>query len=395
MRLDDLLRVSVRQVLRQWRRNLGVVLAIALGIAGLMVVITMGQDVKGNINKDLELLGGATRIKVYFEPLEDYSTSRPLWFQQAAVKALRRLSGVSGVSLAAFKDSIELFTKHHRHSVSLIAVDEYFWEVNSFSPVKGKFFGSEELKKRKKVCVLGEKLAKKLFGEKNTVGSLVNIDNNVYRVIGLLGGMGLGDRVEKVFIPLTTAEDRILRFRQPNHVYVRCHTWDDVNHVAALIPSVVSSHQPAEGLKVTVAWDYLKRVKRMAWWVEFFVYISIAATLLLGGFGIWNIMMANVSSRTREIGLKKAIGAEDRDIMTQFLVEALCLSLGAAVGGIVLGRGSIEILSSVLGNQPSEGLFIFCVCLGVLFAVILGVGAGLAPSLRASRMEVVSAVRYE
>jgi len=168
-----------------------------------------------------------------------------------------------------------------------------------------------------------------------------------------------------------------------------------VKNVASAIPEVVRANQDAEGIEVKVYWDQLKKVRRIAWWIEFFIYISIAATLILGGFGIWNIMTAGVQSRTREIGLKKAIGAEDRDIMAQFLAEALCISLGASVFGIVTGRVAVEILAYILGSRPLEELFLFCVGLGLLFSVILGVGAGLVPSIRASRMEVVSAVHFE
>jgi putative ABC transport system permease protein len=115
----------------------------------------------------------------------------------------------------------------------------------------------------------------------------------------------------------------------------------------------------------------------------------------LGGVGIWNVMMAAVVTRTREIGLKKAMGAEDKDILAQFLSEALCLSMGAALLGALMGRIMMEILGYMIGSRPPENLFFMGLALGFLFAVLLGVGAGLYPSLRASRMEVVTAIRYE
>jgi putative ABC transport system permease protein len=146
---------------------------------------------------------------------------------------------------------------------------------------------------------------------------------------------------------------------------------------------------------VEVFWEGLKRVRYVVWWIESFIYVAIGATLLLGGLGIWNVMMAAVRSRTREIGLKKAMGAEDKDILAQFLSEALCLSLSAALVGVALGRLVMEVTGFILGSHPPEELFLLCLVLGLLFAVGLGVGAGLYPSLMASRMEVVSAVRYE
>ena len=130
-------------------------------------------------------------------------------------------------------------------------------------------------------------------------------------------------------------------------------------HVAAAIPGMVQSCQSPEELHVEVAWEALKRVQELAWWIEFLIYLATSATFLLGGVGIWNVMMAAVTSRTREIGLKKAMGAEDRDILAQFLSEALCLSGGAALLGAGLGRIMMEILSYYHRQSPAgRSLFI-------------------------------------
>jgi putative ABC transport system permease protein len=198
-----------------------------------------------------------------------------------------------------------------------------------------------------------------------------------------------------VFIPLTTAQDRLVGKVLADRLYLRCTSWDDVGMVAAAIPRVVTAYQSPEELHVEVSWEALKRVQKLAWWIEFLIYLATSATFLLGGVGIWNVMMAAVTSRTREIGLKKAMGAEDRDILAQFLSEALCLSGGAALLGAGLGRIMMEILSYIIESRPPESLFFFGVTLAFLFAVLIGVGAGLYPSIRASRMEVVTAIRYE
>ena len=144
------------------------------------------------------------------------------------------------------------------------------------------------------------------------------------------------------------------RFRNPvllDRAYVRCQTWDDVEPVAAKIPAIVAAHQSTEQLKVEVASSALHHVRKVAWWVEFFVYLSLSATLLLGGVGITNIMTAAVRARTREIGLKKAFGAEDRDILIQFLMESLWISLGAAFLGGILGRILIGILCRFIESK--------------------------------------------
>jgi putative ABC transport system permease protein len=398
VRLDDLLRISFRQVLRQWRRNLGVVVAIGLGTAGLVVVITMGHNVKENVNQNLELLGGATRIELYFEKVpEKYAFRRPQWFRESTIAVLRRLPGVEAVSLLRSVGGRTIFTEQGRRirARDMKAVDQFFWKVNSYSPAAGSLFAAKEVVGRQTVCVLGSELARKIFKREEPLGRLLYIGKDYYRVVGVLEQVGTGTRNNTIYIPLTTAEDRIPGFWEADRLLMRCQTWEKVKEISANVSSVVRAHQPDDLLQVQVAWANLERVQWIAWLVETFVMLAVFATLLLGGFGIWNIMMAAVTARTREIGLKKAMGAEDGDILAQFLTEALCLSVVPAMIGIVVGRIAMEVLGSFLGIQPDENLFMLCVAMGLLFALILGVGGGFVPSLRASRMEVVSAMRFE
>lgn len=397
IKLFDILSVSLRQVVRQRRRYLGVILAIALGTAGMIAVSTMSRDVKKNLNQDLELLGGCTLIKAYFEDYlpTRHRTTLPQWFEEDTVNTLRKHPGVSLVSVAGVKpgSAITVWRSRTEH-FTLFGVDQYFWNVNDFYASTGTLFGENEVHARQKVCVLGAELARRIFGDQSAVGAIISIDRDIYRVLGILGGLGVGDRTQFAFIPLTTASDRIQNLRR-DRLYIRCASWDDVDRVADAVPSLVTSHQPSDRLRVVFAGEQLKRVKRIVWWVEWFIYLSVFATFVLGGFGIWNGMMSAVQARTREIGLKKAMGAEDTDILAQFLTEALCLSLGSAVLGIGFGRTIVQVISSFLASQPPEHIFFRFMILGLACALILGIGAGFYPALRASRMEVVKAIRYE
>lgn len=351
----------------------------------------MGQDFKANLNNDLDLIGGVNVIKAVFDNQPELL---PLSFRQATIDALEKIDGVSRVSPVAVR-GLKIIRHNKPYYVQMLAVDEAFWEVRGFWAVKGALFGQEAVQNRRPVCVLGENAAQKLFGSQPAVGQVLEMEHDIYRVVGILGGVTVSAVNNAVFVPVTTAQDRLSGNLPVDLLYIRCQTWDDVSRVANYIPKIVRTHQPAERLQVEVAWEGLKRVQRVVWWTEFFIYIALAATLILGGIGIWNVMMAAVRSRTREIGLKKAIGAEDKDILAQFLTESLTVSLSAAVLGLLLGRAIIEIMSVITGQSPQEDLFFFCLLIGIVFGVILGVGAGLYPSLQASRMEVVTATRYE
>ncbi len=390
MRFDDLLRVSVRQVLRHRRRYWGVILAIALGVAGFTTIITIGRDVKKNFNQDLELIGTANLVRCYWDQAPGVAHR---WFWQQTVAALRQLPEVVDVCEYTLHPAT-VSGGDQRLQITVWAVDQYFWDLRSFKADQGVLFDAGAVSGRAQHCVLGAGLAEKLFGTRNPVGRVVEIDADLYRVVGVIR---LDDysTSQSLFLPLTTAQDRLQGEPRPDRLLVRCATWDDVEAVAAAIPKVVAEHQPAAGLNVWVVWDALHRVQRVAWWIEFFFYLASSTTLLLGGLGIWNVMTAAVQSRTREIGLKKAMGAEDRDILAQFLTEALCLSVGAALLGLAAGRLLVALASSWLGNRPQEELFIGCLGISLAVAFAMGLGAGLYPSLKASRMEVVAATRYE
>jgi len=277
----------------------------------------------------------------------------------------------------------------------LFGVDHYFWQVNDVTPYAGRFFGDREVKQRASVCVLGKDLAKEVYGKlDNVVGTMLAINEDLYKVVGVLDAVSSKGLAKFAYIPVTTQLDRVVSL-QPSRVYLRCSTLDDVARVAQAVPEAVRGSQSAEDLKVDVAWEQLKYIKRIIWFVELFVYVSIAATLVLGGFGIWSGMMAAVKARTREIGLKKAMGAQDVDIMSQFLAESLWLSLVAGVLGVLLARLGVEIAIRLLGSEAPTMLFLAYSCMAIVFSLLLGVGAGFYPSLRAARMEVVTALRYE
>jgi putative ABC transport system permease protein len=391
LRFDDLVRVSLRQVVRHRRRYIGVILAIAVGVAGFISIFTMGEDVKKNFNEDIAFIGGVTIIRNVLEFRPQYPLNK---FHAETVEAIKKIPGVDVASLVGmtrvpgdWKGQVELF--------SVGAVDENFWRMRGLKPLTGRLFGPQEVEERQRVAVLGTRLAQNLFGTDKVEGRTLELEKDIYQVIGVVEGLRDINLDKSLFVPLTTGIDRFSKQLPVDRLYVRCATWDDVPTVAAAIPKVVKAHQSDKNLLVEVSWENLANVKRVAFWIEFFIYLAFAATLILGGMGIWNIMMAAVRTRTREIGLKKAMGAEDRDILAQFLTEALCLSFVAAVIGVAMGRILVELLGFWIGMRPPEELFFSCLAISLAFAVFLGVGAGLYPSLQAARMEVVSATRYE
>jgi putative ABC transport system permease protein len=390
----DLLIMGTRQVFRHRSRYYGGIVAIALGTCGFIIVTSLGREIKSNVNRDLDLIGGATMVKVSFRT--DMAGYEKASFRPDTKNAVARLPGVAIVSQTAMKWGSASSSLHGKQrGFPLVGVDDAFWSACSFSPRNGRFFSSRDISERRKVCVLGAPLATRLFGSQPPLGQLIRIDHDYYEIVGLLEGPGVGDLNEFAFLPITTARDRIANLSPENKLYVRCRTWDDVESVAAMIPEVVARRQSTIGLEVEVATAMLKHVKRIAWWVKAFVFISISATLCLGATGIWHGMMAAVRSRTREIGLKKAMGATNRDIMAQFLAESLCLSIGSTLAGTAVGWIALAALGLMLNINPAPGLIAASMLTSIVVSIMLGVAAGYYPSAKAARLEVISAVRFE
>lgn len=386
------MRLSFRQVIRHRRRYWGVILAIVLGIGGLITVIMVSRDFKRNLNHDLTLIGGVTVLKASFD---NHLTSRPMRFLPKTLEALRHLPGVETVSVIAFQTGRTNLKTGQPYSFTIMALDEYFWKVRSFWAIRGTLFQPEAVTGRRKEIVLGESLAKKIFSHLDVAGLTININNDPYLITGVLGGITDSGLANTAYLPITTVEDRFPGQLLTDRVYLRCATLDDVAPVAAAITGVVQRHQSGEQLQVEVMWEGLRRVQRLFWWTELFIHVAIGITLILGGVGICNVMLAAVRSRTREIGLKKAVGADDADILQQFLAEAVVLSLSSSCLGVLLGRMAVAGLACLIDLHPPAHLFFLSVGLGLIFGMLLGIGAGLFPSIQASRMDVVDAVRYE
>ena len=236
MRFNDLVRVSLRQVVRHRRRYIGVVLAIAVGVAGFISIITMGQDVKRNFNEDLTFIGGVTIIRIVLEPRPQLPLAE---FHKDTVQAVRDIPGVSVASLVGLT-RLNFFWKGEPDNLSVVAVDENFWKMRNLSAITGTLFPPEAVEQRQRVVVLGKRLAESLFGTLQVAGRTIELGNDIYRVTGIVGGLRDINMEKSVFLPLTTAVDRFSRELVRDRMYVRCATWDDVPLVAKAIPQAVS-----------------------------------------------------------------------------------------------------------------------------------------------------------
>lgn len=391
----DLFRVSIRQVIRQ--RSFGVILSIALGIMAFIALSVLGREMRYKIGQDMVLMGGVNVISVYMNDLQ-YPGQPLREFYPETIEALRRLPGVGLVS-CTFQQGIfyVLRTRGERSiNMNFIGIDQYFAEVYSLDLDAGRLFTAMDVTGRRRVCMLGREAARNLFNSvDNAIGQMLFLNNDVFEVIGVVSGVMLGSWSQGGFIPYTTMIDRNAGVGDVSRLFIRAIGWEDIAPLVKIIPKVVREHQSAPYLEIKTQEEQLERIKTTFMWVEALLWLGIAASLMLGGFGIWNGTFAAIRARTREVGLKKAMGGSDKDILLQFLAEALCKSVAGGVLGIVAGIGIVEIGSLFLGTSISYPLLAISSVGSIFFSALIGIAGGLYPALQASRMDVVSALRFE
>jgi len=360
-----------------------------------IVLSVLGREIRYNIGQDMVLLGGVNIIRVFLDD-DKFPGSPRQEFLPASVEAIRKLPGVFMVS----SNAMDIKTYHSRigeRSVPIImtGVDQYFWEIHAAILQSGRFFTEEDMKERRRVCLLGRELARDVFGDKNPLGEPVFFGNEAFEVIGTFSGVMMGDWVRWAFMPLTTAVDRNFSAGLVSRLFVRAVAWEDVPRLVREIPDVIARHQRINHLVIRTQEEQLTRIHAIFIWVEALLWLGIAASLMLGGFGIWSGTFAAVRARTREVGLKKAMGGADVDILAQFLTEALCKSVAGGILGIGIGAVVVEIGALLLDCSLSYVLLAASSIGSIVFSAFIGIVGGLYPAIQASRMDVVSALRFE
>lgn len=393
--LPDLFRVSLRQVVRQ--RGFGVIFSIALGITAFIALSVLGREIRYKVGQDMVLMGGVNVIQVFMDD-EQYPGQPPRGFLPNTVEALRKIPGVGLVSQNIRGGKIFHVRVEGERTlpVDFIGIDQYFTDVYSANLLAGRNFTAEDIERHRRVCLLGNEGARNIFGSPDAApGKLLFLDQDVFEVVGVISGVMLGSWSYGGFLPYTTMMDRHWVSDRVTRLFIRAIGWEDIASIVAAIPSIVRENQAAPHLVVQTQDAQLARIQGTFMWVEALLWLGIAASLMLGGFGIWYGTFAAVRARTREVGLKKAMGGSDRDILAQFLAEALCKSVAGGIIGILIGIAVVEIGSALLGTGISYGLLLASSLGSILFSALIGVAGGLYPALQASRMDVVSALRFE
>lgn len=394
--ISDLITVSWRQMIRT--KPFGVIFSIAFGIAAFLILGVLGQEIRKKLGDDFLLMGGVNVMRVEMED-DRYPGSPSYYFKENTLKELRKLDNVD-MAGANVRFSPQYYQAIGKQNLPLhfAGIDEFFIPIYSLDIEAGRGFTPEEVAARRRICVLGHQAAVELFGSpENAVGKFINIGHNdTAEVIGVINGVMLASWTSYAFLPYTTILERGLSgIPDMDRIFIYTKNWEIIPELAENILKRVHELQEAPHANVVYQKEQFKRIDATFFWLATLLWLAIGLSLLLGAFGIWSGTFSSVRGRTHEIGLKKAMGATNADIMLQFLLEALFKAILGGFLGLIIGVGAVIIGIHYLGCPFPMKDFLVCGAGSILFSALLGIAGGIYPAMRASRMDVVDSLRFE
>ncbi len=380
------------------------ILGILIGVAAVIAMLAVGEGAKISIETQLASLGSNLLVvrpgsaRVHGVSMEAGAVTR---FTFQDVEAIKKLpEGVKRVS-ASVSGRGQLVYGSKNWNTEVDGVDADYGEMRAYMPEIGKFFGEEDIGMRYKTALLGTTVAKELFGGSNPVGETIKINLINFKVIGVLpakGASSFRDQDDIVLVPVTTAMYRLFGKDYVDTIFVEAENPEAIELLTDAITGLIIkehhlSKNEEDSFQIRNMSDIRNTLEATTKTMSLLLGAIAAISLLVGGIGIMNIMLVSVTERTREIGLRKAIGANDHDIMIQFLIEAILMSLLGGIGGIMLGSG-ISVLITIFAGWIVR-ISPFSIILATTFSLVVGVAFGIWPARQASRLDPIEALRYE
>jgi putative ABC transport system permease protein len=415
MTLLESFRVAIGALLTNKLRAILTMLGIIIGIFAVIVLVSIGRGLEAIVDKEFNALG--SNLMFVFPVSPGYSGGgRPTsggsqGLSNEDVAAISDPFLAPAVQAAAPEVQRVRVVTHGREerNTTVSAVTAEYQYVRSFFVAEGDFISPEDVAAESRVAVLGSTVAESLFEPGETViGETIRIDGTPFRVIGIMeekGGSAFGDEDDVVFIPLSTGQRRMFETRSRDGrylvslIYVQAVSEDALDTAALEVTQILRDRHQIEfrdedDFMVITQKEILSAFGQITGAVTTFLAIIAGISLVVGGIGIMNIMLVSVTERTREIGLRKAVGARRRDILIQFLVESMMLALIGGVIGILLGALGAWI-AELLVKDLVTVVGLDTVLLAALVSGAVGIVFGVYPAYRAALLNPIDALRYE
>ena len=405
MNVVDLLELGFETLRRNRLRSALTMLGIVIGVAAVIATLAIGQGARASVQAQIAGLG-ANSVTVMpgsfsMGPARAGAGGMTTLTLADAVAIVRECPAVSAVA-PSVRANAQVVAGNRNWNTSIEGTTPNYFVVRNWRFRSGVSFSDADARAGTKACVLGDKVASELFGASDPVGATIRVRRMPFRVIGVLrrkGGQGMGgDNDDIIVAPLATVQRRMLGISNIQSVQVLARSAAEVEPAATQLSRLLRQrHRIATGAVddfFLITQNEIAATTETTSKILTLLLTSVAAvSLLVGGIGIMNIMLVAVTERTREIGLRRAIGATREDIMLQFLIEAAALSLVGGIVGVLLGSGLASLVSAIAHWATIVQATAVLTAFG--FATAIGVFFGFYPAQRASRLDPIDALRHE
>ncbi|MEK9201212.1 MAG: ABC transporter permease, partial [Patescibacteria group bacterium] len=378
-------------------------LGIIIGIGSVISMVSIGQGAQASIQSSIEGLG-ANLLTIYpgaLQPGRGIVSSGRGAAQSLVNEDIEVLQEIPGVSLIApqLDRRFQIVSSLGNNTNStVIGTSPAYAQIRNMTTVNGIFFTENQNNSLAKVAVIGPTVATDLFGAEDPLGQTLKVNGVIFRVIGVLeakGGSGFANQDDMVFVPISTMQKILAGVDYLSVIAVSVEDKDQMENVRTLATeALIKKHRVDEAdFSIISQADILGTLNQVTDAFTLFLAAIASISLVVGGIGIMNMMLTTVTERTREIGLRKAIGATRHDINLQFLTEAVALTLIGGAIGVILGWAVATTVSSLGLIQTEVSLMSVILAFGV--SAVIGIAFGYYPARRASRLNPIEALRYE
>lgn len=401
MVVKETLRSALRSLSSNRLRTALTALGMVIGVAAVVAVLAIGEGARASVERQIRALGSnlltirparAVVGGVRGGPVETLT--------REDVEALARLEGVSAASGEATASAQVKYLENNLQS-SVVGVTPSYMTIRSLEVASGLGFSEDDDAQRRRVAIIGANVAETLFGTASPLGERIQIRGVAFRVTGVLaakGEVGMTSPDDLVLVPLATHQGALFGLDYLTNVSVQVTSEDVSDDVQTRIETLLRlRHRLAEDaendFEVRSQTEMLATMDEITGTFTMLLGSVAAVSLLVGGIGIMNIMLVSVRERTREIGVRMAVGAKRRDILLQFLVEAIVVSVAGGLVGVLVGHGAASLVARVAGWETIVPFYASVLSLGV--SVLIGVVFGVGPARHASALDPVEALRHE